>query len=92
MKQSSTDWKRLRRMTEGEIEAGAAEDAENPPLRSTELKNFTVVWPGRKVAVSIRLDEEVVEWFKAQGPRYQSRINAVLKSFVIAQKQAADKT
>ena len=38
----------------------------------------------RKAAISLRLDPEVVDWFKAQGPGYQTRINAVLKAFVEA--------
>lgn len=34
-----------------------------------------------KAAVSLRIDEDVIEWFKAQGPGYQTRINAVLRAF-----------
>jgi uncharacterized protein (DUF4415 family) len=42
--------------------------------------------PEPKVPVSIRLDREVLDWFKRQGPRYQTRINAVLRAFVAAQQ------
>lgn len=42
--------------------------------------------PDRKIPVSIRLDSEIVEWFKAQGPGYLSRMNAVLKAYVKAHK------
>ena len=35
----------------------------------------------RKTSISLRLDAEVLEWFKAQGPGYQTRINALLKAF-----------
>jgi len=34
-----------------------------------------------KALVSLRLDQDVLDWFKAQGPGYQTRINAVLKAF-----------
>jgi uncharacterized protein (DUF4415 family) len=34
-----------------------------------------------KTAVSLRIERDVLEWFKAQGPGYQTRINAVLKAF-----------
>lgn len=34
-----------------------------------------------KTLISLRLDEDVIEWFKAQGPGYQTRINAVLRAF-----------
>jgi len=34
-----------------------------------------------KSAVSLRVDQDVLEWFKAQGPGYQTRINSVLRAF-----------
>ncbi|TAN04572.1 MAG: hypothetical protein EPN36_08300 [Rhodanobacteraceae bacterium] len=34
-----------------------------------------------KAAVSLRIDEDVIEWFKAQGPGYQTRMNSVLRAF-----------
>jgi uncharacterized protein (DUF4415 family) len=41
-----------------------------------------VVEPVAKQPICLRVDADVLDWFKAQGPRYQSRINAVLRSFV----------
>jgi uncharacterized protein (DUF4415 family) len=41
-----------------------------------------VVVPPAKQAVSLRLDLDVLDWFKQQGPKYQTRINAVLRSYV----------
>ena len=43
----------------------------------------TASWslPERKVPISLRMDREVVEWFKVHGKRYQSRMNAVLKAY-----------
>jgi len=46
--------------------------------------------PEAKVPVSIRVDRAVLDWFKAQGPRYQSRINAVLKAYVAARRTGRD--
>jgi uncharacterized protein (DUF4415 family) len=37
--------------------------------------------PHRKAAISLRLDAEVLDWFRAQGPGYQTRINAILKAY-----------
>ncbi len=34
-----------------------------------------------KASVSLRIDADVLEWFKAQGPGYQTRMNAVLRAF-----------
>jgi len=40
--------------------------------------------PPRKAAISLRLDAEVLDWFKARGPGYQTRINAVLRAYMEA--------
>ena len=44
--------------------------------------------PVGKRAISLRVDADVLEWFKAQGQRYQSRINAVLRSYMTQRRQA----
>lgn len=49
--------------------------------------NARIVEPQPKELVSIRLDHEVLEYFRAGGKGYQTRINAVLRSFVGAQKE-----
>jgi uncharacterized protein (DUF4415 family) len=41
-----------------------------------------VVVPAAKRAISLRVDEDVLAWFKSMGPRYQSRMNAVLRSYM----------
>jgi uncharacterized protein (DUF4415 family) len=41
-----------------------------------------------KASVSLRLDADVLAWFKAQGPGYQTRINAVLRAFKEVSQQA----
>ena len=42
--------------------------------------------PKSKSAISIRLDADILEWFKSQGKGYQSRINAVLRAYYEAQR------
>ncbi len=34
-----------------------------------------------KASISLRVDQDVLEWFKAQGTDYQTRINTVLRAF-----------
>jgi uncharacterized protein (DUF4415 family) len=79
-----TDWDRVLNMTEEEIEANALSDPDNPPLTDEELAAMVPMIPGelRKEPVSIRLDPEVLEFFRRDGPGYQSRINAVLRGYV----------
>lgn len=83
-RKGKTDWERIRRMSEEEIERGAMADADNPPWTAAELEAARLILPsqGPKVPVSIRLDSEIVDYFKEQGPGYQSRINAVLLAYV----------
>lgn len=47
-------------------------------------ENATVHLPKPKQSLTIRLDYEIVEWFKEEGPGYQTKINAVLRSYVKA--------
>lgn len=50
----------------------------------------SLVHPSPKQPISLRVDEDVLLWFKKQGPRYQSRMNAVLRAYMAAiQKGAA---
>lgn len=55
-----------------------------PPLRKDFWDNAESWIPGQKQMVSIRLDKDVLEWFKKQGKGYQTRINEVLKTYMRA--------
>jgi uncharacterized protein (DUF4415 family) len=88
---SETDWARLDAMTDEEIEQAAADDPDNPPWTDEDWANARVVWPQGKAPVTLRLDRDIIAWFKLQGSGYQTRINAVLRGFVEAQKTKARK-
>ena len=52
-----------------------------------------VVMPGGKTSVHLRLDNDVVEWFKAHGGKgHLTRMNAVLRAYVEAQKHSPSRT
>ena len=75
---SKTDFTRLRSAK------GAA--APDHPEADTRHMVRGIVRRGLKVqppksAISLRVDQDVLEWFKTQGPGYQTRINAVLRAF-----------
>ncbi len=55
-------------------------------------KNARVVMPAGKTSVHLRLDSDVVEWFKANGNGHLTRMNAVLRAYVDAQKPLRTKT
>ncbi len=78
---AKTDWPRLRReRAAGEEPARAAAEGE------FDWAQATVVIPPAKAAISLRLDTDVLAFFKAQGRGYQTRINAVLRSYMEAQQ------
>ncbi|MBX3069033.1 MAG: BrnA antitoxin family protein [Thermomicrobiales bacterium] len=80
-----TDFARLDKMTEEELEASIDFEEEGEPLWDT----IQIGFPMPKRQVTVRLDPEVIDWFKAGGRGYQTRMNAVLRSYVEAQKKAS---
>ena len=81
-RRGKTDWARVRALTDDEIEEAVRSDPDAAPILDAEwFAKATLVMPERKVPISLRLDREVLEWFKSRGPRYQSRMNAVLKAY-----------
>ncbi len=81
--EDQTDWARVDAMTEEELEASIDHDEEG----EIDWSTVQVGIPGPKQQLTVRFDADVVEWFKAQGAGYQTRMNAVLRSFVEAQNK-----
>jgi uncharacterized protein (DUF4415 family) len=73
-------------MSESEIMRAAKSDPDAQPTDLEFWKDARLVMPEGKKPVTLRLDRDVLEWFKAQGRRYQSRMNAVLRSYMEARK------
>lgn len=71
-------------MTDAEAEANARSDPDNPPTTAAFWKNATVSIPAPKHLTAIRIDSDVLAWFKAQGKGYQTRMNAVLRAYMKA--------
>ena len=78
--QGRADLARLRRMSDAEIERTAP--AELPLFSADFWDDAAIQVPIRKTAISLRVDEDVLAWFKSEGPRYQTRMNAILRSYV----------
>jgi uncharacterized protein (DUF4415 family) len=82
-----TDWKRLDAMTDAEVTAAAEADPDAMPMNNDEWAMAALtIHP--KVSVGMRLDADVLAWFKRQGAGYQTRINAVLRRYIEAQGKA----
>lgn len=86
-----SDLERLRNLRDEDI------DVSDIPEISPEVFARAVVARGmkpvpRKKQVTLRLDEDVLDWFRAQGKGYQSRINALLRAYVEANESERKKT
>ncbi|MBO6918484.1 MAG: BrnA antitoxin family protein [Rhizobiaceae bacterium] len=72
-------------------DAGALKSARKTTILSEELPDdfwdeAEIVEPKTKTAISIRVDADVLEYFKSQGKGHLTRMNAVLRSYVDAQR------
>ena len=75
-------------MSDSKIRAQIKSDPDAPPeLGEAWFAKAVNVAPGPKQLLSLRIDSDVLEWFKAQGKGYQTRINAILRKYVEAQRR-----
>ena len=80
-RKGKTNWTRVRSLTDKEIEAAVLNDPDAVPFDFDWSKVLLVI-PPKKKAISIRVDEDVLDYFKKHGAGYQRRINAVLRSYM----------
>jgi uncharacterized protein (DUF4415 family) len=90
-RKGKTDWKRLDAITDEEIEASIANDPDWEEFKDLDWSDAVLVIPPKKKAISIRVDEDVLDYFKTEGAGYQRRMNAVLRSYVEQKKNKTKK-
>jgi uncharacterized protein (DUF4415 family) len=83
---SKGDLARVDAMSEQELERAIASDPDWANVPADWYKDAVLVMPRRKKLITLRLDPDVVEWFRRQGAGYQTKINAVLRAFIGAQR------
>lgn len=79
LNQDRTDLKRLR---DEDIDY-----SDIPELDESFWANAELVMPEPKDRITARIDRDVLDWLKAQGPGYQTRINAILRAYMEAHKR-----
>lgn len=80
-KPSRTDWKRIDAMRDEDIDFSDA-----PELGPDFFKN-AILWPGPKKQITLRVDPDVLTFFRKHGRGYQTTINAVLRKYMEARKE-----
>ena len=78
---TQSDWDKAARMTEAEIEARIASDPDEVDM-VMDWDKATPEMPQPKAVLNIRIDRDVLEYFRKKGKGYQTLINAVLRSYV----------
>jgi uncharacterized protein (DUF4415 family) len=79
-RRSRTDWKRLDSLRDEDI------NFSDIPKQGAEFFAQAILWPGPKKQITLRLDPDVLTFFRKQGKGYQSTINAVLRKYVEIRK------
>ena len=80
-KSIKSDLKRVDAIKERDIDYSGI-----PPLDSSFFTKALADWPPAKKTVTIRLDEDVLDWFKTKGKGYQTRINRLLRRYMESAK------
>jgi uncharacterized protein (DUF4415 family) len=75
--------------------AGLREEAidysDIPPLDDEFFRTAKLLMPRPKKPVALRLDADVLDWLKSQGPGYQSRVNAILRAYMAIERRRDEK-
>jgi len=85
-----TNLKYLDNLTDEEIEQAARSDADSLLLEECDMTSLEVVVPEKKQSISLRVDPDVLAYFKSFGKGYQTRMNAVLRAYMKAQLHRED--
>jgi uncharacterized protein (DUF4415 family) len=79
--EGNTDWERLRALPDSEVLFTEDAPATLPEDWANALAHTGLPVAPRKTQIALRVDDDVLEWFKGQGAGYQTRMNAVLRAF-----------
>lgn len=82
----ASNLKRLAALKDSEIVIDEEAPAWTPEMFARAVVRRGLDAPRRKTLLSLRVDSDVVEWFRAQGRGYQSRMNALLRAYMDAHR------
>ena len=78
-----TDWARVDGLSEDEIDNAARQDPDSFVGDAAFWQAAELLYPkAGKERVTLRLDADVLDWFRSAGPGYQTRINALRRAFI----------
>jgi uncharacterized protein (DUF4415 family) len=89
--EDKSDWERVEALTDQDIERAIADDPDAAPVLDEAFwRNAEILDPRHeKSTITMRVDDDVLDFFKRGGAGYQSRMNAVLRAYVYARREKA---
>jgi len=89
--EDKSDWKRVEALTDEDIERAIEDDPDAAPVLDEAFwRNAQILDPRHeKSTITMRVDDDVLDFFKRGGAGYQSRMNAVLRAYVYARRERA---
>lgn len=84
---SLTDWERLDLTQDAEIDLSDCPEVTPEQFAKGVVRRGGLTSKPNKEQVTLRIDKDVLDWFKAQGKGYQTKINALLKAYVEANQE-----
>lgn len=81
-KRSKTNWDHVNAQLDSNIDT-----SDIPPLSRDFFKSAQLRMPATKESITVRLDADVLAWYRKQGKGYQTRINAILRTYMEAHQK-----
>jgi uncharacterized protein (DUF4415 family) len=83
----TTDWAALKKMPNAAIQFTDDAPQTSPEDWADAIAHRGLTMPPKKEQIALRVDADVIQWFRAQGAGWQTRMNAVLKAYSLALSQ-----
>jgi uncharacterized protein (DUF4415 family) len=84
---SKTNYKKINKLSDSDINY-----SDIPETDEEFWSDAQILFPSKKTHLSIRLDDDIISWFKQFGRGYQTKINAVLRSYISSTQKAQSKS
>src|SRR6266545_3522638 len=90
-RKSASELKRLKALKDSDIVVDEDAPAWSPEMFARAIVKRGLDTPRAKQLLSLRVDSDVLEWFRAQGRGYQSRMNALLRAYMDAHRRGSER-
>ncbi|MFN0104005.1 MAG: BrnA antitoxin family protein [Bryobacteraceae bacterium] len=86
-RQGQTDWKRVDALTDADVVKAIQSDPDTVEAGPEWFSQAMVLRPAQdKEPITVRLDADMLDWFRRQGRGYQTRMNAILRAYYEAHR------